>query len=341
MVKSVVIFLFYYFFSTILLAQSIAPVKVIKVNYGTISEIVEGHGIIKPLPQNDIRISSVSPIKILNIYVKPGDAIKKGQPVIKLQRDHSIDLAVQKAKINLSQAKIILDRMKKLYKAGVVAKVKLEAAQTNYALANSEYKLQQQSQKYAILNSAITSPINGVVSSINGIIGQVADPTMELVHIVNMKNPIASIGIESEDMNNVKVGQQAEVTIPNITNDKTFIGTVIKQNKEIDPSTQLIHIWIGIKNPSNKLQPGMFAEAKINIKTDRNALVLPRSAVLKDKGGSYIFIIKNNKAKKVYVKKGIENADYVEIIRGLTKGESVVYLGNYELKDGMQVEIQQ
>lgn len=341
MVRTIAMFFFYYFFSTILLAQSIAPVKVLKVKYGTISEIVEGHGIIKPLPQNDIRISSVSPIKILNIYVKPGDVVKKGQPVIKLQRDHSIDLAVQKAKINLSQAKIILNRMKKLFKAGVVAKVKLEAAQTNYDLANSEYKLQQQSQKYAILNSEITSPINGVVSSINGVIGQVADPTMELVHIVNMKNPIARIGIESEDMNNVKVGQQAEVTIPNITNDKTFKGTVIKQNKEIDPSTQLIHIWIGIKNPSNKLQPGMFAEAKINVKTDKNTLVLPRSAVLKDKGGSYIFIIKNNKAKKVYAKKGIENADYVEITRGLSKGESVVYLGNYELKDGMQVEIQQ
>lgn len=326
-------------FAALLQAQTIAPVKVLKVQLGSISAIVEGHGVIKPLPSNDIKISAVSPMKIESIFVKPGDAVKKGELIVKLQRDHSVDLAVQKAKINLNYADVTLKRAEKLFKSGVIAKVNLENAKTNYELAKSEYELQLQSQKYAVSNSEIRSPINGVVSSINGIIGQIADPVLDLVHIVNMDKTIAIVGIEAEDMNKVKVGQKAEITIPNATDGKVFNGEVIKQNKEIDPSTQLVYIWIKIINSTNLLQPGMFAEAKILVKTDKNIVSLPRSAVLLDNKGAYVFVIKDNTAKKIYVKTGIETENKVEILDGVNKDDIVVYLGNYELEDGMQVRI--
>jgi len=321
-------------------AQRVATVKVLNAQPSDISEKVEGHGIIKPLPSGDIKISAISPMKIEDILVKPGDFVRKGELVIKLQRNRSIDLAVKKSKINLGYAEINYNRAKMLYKNGVIAKAKLESARTNYKLAQSEYNLQLQSRDYAISNSEIRSTIAGVVSSINGVTGQIADPSLDLIHIVNMSRTIASIGIETEDMEKVKVGQKAVVTIPNVTDGNSFKGKVIKQNKEIDPSTQLVHIWIEIENASNKLQPGMFAEANIFVKTDSNVIVLPSSAVLADNKGEYIFMIKNNTAHKIYVKTGIKNSDKVEIITGVKKGDLIVYLGNYELEDGMQVMIQ-
>jgi len=327
-------------FPIILSAQTIAPVKVIKVAYGQISEIVEGHGIIKPFPKDDIRISALSPMRIDEILVKPGDEVKKGQLVIKLQRDHSIDLSVEKAKITLQQAEINLKRAEKLFKYGVIAKVKLENAQTEYNLAKANYNLQLQSQKYAIENSDIRSPINGIISSVNGVIGQVADPTQELVHIVNMNNTIASIGIETEDMDKVHVGQHAIVTLPNLSDGNTFDGKVIKQNREINPATQLIHIWIEIKNPKLTLQPGMFAEAKIFVRTENQTIIIPKSAVLIDKQKSYVFFIKDKMAHKKYIKTGITTSENIQVVEGLKEGDIVVYLGNYELEDGMQVEIQ-
>lgn len=326
-------------FTVIVKAQRTAPVKVLKAQPNSISKIVEGHGIIKPLPSNDIKISSVSPSRIEKIFVKPGDYVKKGEPVIELQRDHALDLAVQKARIKLEHSKLNYKRAEKLFKSGVIAKVNLENANTEFKLAKSEFNLQLETQQYAVSNSEIRSPINGVVSSINGVIGQIADPSLDLIHIINMSKTIASIGIETEDMEKVKVGQKAEVTIPNVTDGKSFNGKVIKQNKEIDPSTQLVHIWIEIENAADKLQPGMFAEANIFVKTDSNVIVLPSSAVLTDSKGKYVFIIKDDIAHKFYVKTGIKNYDKVEIISGVQKGDLVVYLGNYELEDGMQVTI--
>lgn len=321
-------------------SQVVAPVKVAPAGVQEISEMVEGHGSIQPYPQDDIRISPVSPMRIEAIPVKPGDPVKKGQLVVKLQRDQSIDVAVEKARVSLEQAKINLQRAKNLFENGVIPKVKYEQAQTEYNLAKADYEIQQRSLDYAKQNSEIRSPIDGYVSSVTGVVGQIADPSKEILRIVNIKKMIARIGIEIEDIGNIKPDQMADIIIPNLPDHGNFVGKVVKINKEIDPATQLVHIWIDLSNRDGILQPGMFAEALIQVKSVGSSVVVPRSAILKDKNGFYAFIVDKQTAKKVYVETGIQNDQAVQIRKGIQKGDQVVYLGNYELQDGMQVSIQ-
>jgi len=326
---------------SIAFAQTVAPVKVVAARVDAISKVIGAHGIIQPYPKDDVKISAVSPMRIETILVKPGDPIKKDQLVIKLQRDQSIDMAVEKTRIAMAQAKLNWQRAQKLFENGVIAKVKLEQAQTAYNLAKADYEIQQRSMEYAINNSEIRSPIRGLVSSVNGVVGQIADPSQVLVRIVNVQNIIANIGIEVEDIGKIKVGQYAEITIPNLPDGRIFKGQVIKQNKEIDPSTQLINIWIELDNRNGLLQPGMFCVAHVFVNTVANALVVPKSAVLQDEKGAYLFIIEGNKAHQVYIETGIVTGKKAQIIKGIQKGQPVVYLGNYELEDGMQVNIQE
>ncbi|NOX87591.1 MAG: efflux RND transporter periplasmic adaptor subunit [Calditrichaeota bacterium] len=316
-----------------------APVKVCAVRVAPIAEMVEGHGVIKPFPKNDVKLSAVSPLRVSTIYVKPGDRVKKGQRVIKLQRDQSQDMAVRKAKIAMEQASINLKRAQKLFDSGVIARVKLEQAQTEFNLAKADYELEKRSLQYAIENSILLSPIDGVVSSVNGVVGQVADPSQVLAHIINTRRIIASIGVETEDIEKIKTGQRAEITIPNLSDGKVFAGRVIKQNKEIDPETQLIHIWIELANPRRILQPGMFAVAHIFVNEEPKALIVPRSAVLGDYDGYYVYVVEKDTARKVAVKPGIITDNKAQILQGLRIGQTVVYLGNYELENGMKVMI--
>jgi len=322
------------------IAQVVAPVRVERVRIKPISERIEGHGIIQPYPQDDVKISPVSPIRINSILVKPGETIHKGQVVVRFQRDMAIDVAVKRAKIAFQQAKLNRDRAKILFENGVIPRVKYEQAQTEFKLAKADLEIKEQSLNYAISNSDVRSPIDGIVSSVNGAVGQIADPAQVVVRIVNIKKLIAIIGIETEDIEKIHGGEKANISIPNLHDPNVFKGRVIKLNKEIDPSTQLVHIWISVKNPRRLLQPGMFAVADIFVKTVRNALVVPVSAVLKDASGSYVFVAENKSAHKVYVKTGIQSDHYVQIIKGVKKGQQVVYLGNYELKDGMRVAVQ-
>lgn len=333
------IFLFVLLTNTLPAQTVIATVQTTQAVYGPIAEVVEGHGIIQPFPDYDAKISALLPLRIDSILVKPGDRVRKGQPVVKLQRDFSPEMAVQKAKINLQQAKVNLDRAKTLFKNGVISRVKLEQAQTEYKLAKADYELQKRSLQYAIENSILRSPIDGVVSSVNGVVGQVADPTQILAHIVNTKHLMASIGIETEDMEKIEVGQPAELLIPNLADRNIVHGHIIKQNKEIDPETQLVHLWIKIDNKEQILQPGMFAVARIFIKKIPKALIIPRSAMLRDSLGYYVFTVEKNTAHKVHITPGIITDHKVQVLEGLKPGALVVFLGNYELEDGMKVKV--
>jgi RND family efflux transporter MFP subunit len=322
-------------------SQTVAPVKTIAAPIKPIAEIVTAHGIVEPNPAGDIKISAVSPMRIEKILVNPGDPVKPGQRLVVLQRDPGLEIAVEKAKINLQQAKVNLDRAKKLYENGVYPKVNYEQAQTEYKLAEADYDLQSRTLDFATKNSEMRSPIGGIVSSVDGKVGQIADPSLVIARIVNTRQMLAAVGLEIEDIAQVKVGQNAQVDIPNLPEARPFPGVVRRFNKEIDPSTQLVRVWIEIDNPEGSLQPGMFAVANITVKTDSTAIVVPRLAVLKDDKGFYLFAIENKTARKIYVDTGIQTDQETQIIKGIRAGQEIVYAGNYELEDGMAVRMMQ
>ncbi len=319
--------------------QTLAPVKILSVETGPIEQTVQGYGTIEPLPEKNIAVTADSPMRILDILVKPGEQVSKGQMVVKLQRDHSLDVAVSKAHISLQKDSIDYHRAITLYDSGVIPKVKLENARNSYQLSKADYELQRKQLDYALQNSELRSPIQGVVTSVSGAVGQIADPANPILRIVNLYRMIAIIGIEIEDIGKIREGQPARITIPNLPDSPPFHGIVSKLNREIDPATQLINIWVEINNPDSLLQPGMFAEARIVVDQAKHALVVPRTAVLKDSAGPYLYIVSDSIAQKIQVRTGIENDSLVQILHGLKKGEQVVYQGNYELEDSMKVRI--
>ena len=76
-------------------------------------------------------------------------------------------------------------------------------------------------------------------------------------------------------------------------------------------------------------------------RTEKNALAVPRSAVLPNESREFeIFTVANNHAIRHTVKIGAENPNEIQVIANdLHEGDPVVILGNHELEDGMAVEI--
>lgn len=318
-------------------AQVSAPVKVTPATQETISETVSGYGTLSPYPGSDVTISATSPMRVDSILVQPGDVVHKGDLVVKLERNHSVDVEVEKARIKRQQAEVSLARNKRLFKGGAISRVKLEEAQTNYNLAKSEYQMQAKALNYAKQNSELRSSIDGYVSRINTVIGQIADPAKVLVRIVNLKKMVAKVGVEVEDISKVKPEQHAQLELPNLSDSAVYHGTVDKVNREIDPETQLTYLWIALDNPGDTLQPGTFVNANIIVQTDSNAIVIPSSAMLTDSSGAYIFVVQDSTAHKTYIEPGITTPSKVEVLNGVRSDSKVVIEGNYELEDGMKV----
>ena len=76
-------------------------------------------------------------------------------------------------------------------------------------------------------------------------------------------------------------------------------------------------------------------------RSERDALVVPRPAVLPNESREFeVFTVANNRAKKHTVKIGVGNPKEIQVIADdLHEGDPVVTVGNYELEDGMAVEV--
>ena len=67
------------------------------------------------------------------------------------------------------------------------------------------------------------------------------------------------------------------------------------------------------------------------------ATVVPRESIVEDETGISVFLVKNNIAKKISVRRGLESKGLIEVIGDLEEGDSVVVFGKENLKDGVKV----
>jgi membrane fusion protein (multidrug efflux system) len=106
----------------------------------------------------------------------------------------------------------------------------------------------------------------------------------------------------------------------------------------VDPQTNLLSVRIVVANPNGMLKAGEFATARIVVRMDPRAVVVPKQAVVTQEQKQVVFTVKDGVAHRREVATGVEEGDLVEITRGLSAGEKVIRLGQYELSDGAKVK---
>jgi hypothetical protein len=102
----------------------------------------------------------------------------------------------------------------------------------------------------------------------------------------------------------------------------------------VNPQTQFVDVLVDV--PDNRLMLGVRVRAEIQLNTQAE-WVVPRSAVLRDQQGAYIFQVQDGKAHRIEVQTGLERSGKVAVHGRFSPKAPVVSLGNYELQDGMAV----
>ena len=99
-----------------------------------------------------------------------------------------------------------------------------------------------------------------------------------------------------------------------------------------------MRVEIHLANAKRTLRPGMTAEATLELRTIENALTVPVSA-LRSQGDRYgVFVLEGGVAKQREVETGLESAEWIQIVEGLSPDENVVVATAAPLTDGMRAE---
>lgn len=180
----------------------------------------------------------------------------------------------------------------------------------------------------------VEAPISGHIGSITADRGMTVTVTTPLAQLVNMNTVEAVVKLIEEDVNRVKTGMAAEITVETFPG-TVFRGTVYKKSAVLDQASRTQEARIRIHNPGLALKHGMFANASIIIGRVKSAVAVPVDAVRFDeKGNPFVYRVLEHKAALTRIKTGITVEHYTEVRSGLKEGDVVITLGHENAGDG-------
>lgn len=184
--------------------------------------------------------------------------------------------------------------------------------------------------------TSIRTPIGGIVSKRFTEPGQMANPGAPLMDIVDLSSVYFEAGVSEIDLHNVRVGQQAQVSVDAIPGRK-FVGTVEKIYPAAEPASRQFTVRIRIANPGEELRPGMFARGTIRVAKHDNVVIIPKDALISNGDGLSVYAVVDSKAIYRKVQTGFQTRTDAEAVSGVRSGDELVVVGQDKLSDGVKV----
>jgi len=207
-----------------------------------------------------------------------------------------------------------------------------------YLLATIRTKKAQALEKikgYSIKDKKILAPISGYITQDYISFGNIINPSVTLAKIVSNKNKYISLSIPNSYRNLINLGEKISY---NYTKSK-YTGVINKVIPFTNPLNDTFKAISYMKNGVN-IYEGTVCDVVVSLKP-KNVLTINRDALLSKDDKKVVYIEKNGEVKEKTVTIGISTDKYIEIKSGLSIGENVVVLGNYELEDGMKVRLKE
>ena len=290
-------------------------------------------------------------------YIKKGQTLFVIDPLVYRARVDKAKAQLNKDRALAQKAERDLKRIRPLYAQNAASQLDLDNATAAYesATANvlmSEADLMQAAT--ALGYTTVQSPITGYISASNADIGTLVGPGGKSLLATIVKSDTVRVDFSMTGMDylrskerNVNLGQKDStrrwnpyitVTLPDNSR-YPLRGLVDFADPQVDPETGTFSVRAEMPNPDHILLPGQFTKVKLLLDVRENAVVVPSKAIVIEKGGAYIFVVRpDSVVEKRFIETGPELDNKTVVERGLLSGERIVVEGYHKLNHGMRVE---
>ncbi len=287
-------------------------------------------------------ISAAAPNRIKNIFVDEGMRVAKGQKLVVMDDVNTVayQTQVDNAKANLHNVQINYDRALELFKIGGGTKQQVDQMETQLINAKNSLAAAERTLRNAQENTVLTAPISGVVTARNYDPGDMTGnlPVLTIARVQPVK---IVINVTESELSSVHKGMPADVTFDTY-GDENFKGTVTMVAPTVDPASRTFGVEITSPNSDDRILPGMFGRATLNLGT-KTRVVVPDKAVVKQQGSGdhYVYVYNPSDATVSFnkVELGRRLGDEYELVSGVEPGSQVVVSGQNRLANGRKVTL--
>jgi membrane fusion protein, multidrug efflux system len=321
-----------------------SPVETVPVRKQTLEEVIGGSGTVEQL--NAILLTAQINARVLEVPVKIGDIVKKGDLLVRLddrviratldsnqQLVAANDVKIKDLTSQLSRYTALLKQ--KMGTQLDVEKSEMALAEAREALAKATLLLRQ--AEIELEHVEIRSTIDGIVLEQLIYPDEFTRPDQPVMKLGVINTVLMGAKVTEEKIHSVQVGLSAEITFPAFPAE-TFQGKVFKIDPNTDPVTRTFTSYIEINNPGFRLKPGLSGFARIH-RTAKDVLAVPSVAVINPSGDqASVFVVNGDgRAELRKVRLGVVVNAMTEVTGGLKEGEKVVTVGQLYLNENDKI----
>ncbi|MEY3687578.1 MAG: hypothetical protein RLZ76_18 [Bacteroidota bacterium] len=269
--------------------------------------------------------------QVKQIYVKQGDVVKKGQLLMKLE-DGIVQQNIKQVESQLAFAKNIFSRQENLWKEGIGTEVQFLSAKNNVESLEKQLGL----VKEQLSTTLVTAEVSGVIETVGIKVGEtfVGNP-MATIIIVNPGNLKAVVDVPENYISKVKRGMQAIITIPDLN--ESFNSQISVVSETINITSRSFVAESKLPSKSN-IKPNQVALIKLLDHQAKDAIVVPVETVQTDEKGKYVYVMVEEKGKKIARKRSINIGEFydelIEVKSGLAVNDQLITKGFQGLYEG-------
>ena len=317
------------------------PVYVREIQKGSISRLINTTGTALATYNVELNSEMSGLYKLANNPrtgkpFKLGDAVKKGQVIIRLEdKAYENNIAIDSKKLNLEIIEQEQSKQKSLLEMGGVTE--LDIRNTEVRLINSRHDLEN--ANINLEKMEIKAPFDGVIVSLPHYTpGVRVDQGKPMVGLMDYAHMFMEVNLAESTMEYIQQNQPVLITQYTLPND-TLKGVISELSPAISNETRTFRGKVLIDNPDLKLRPGMFVKADVVVDRAESVIIIPKNVIQSNRNTKFVYVVERGTAVTRNIKTGIEDEDNAQVIEGLAENDNLIIRGFETLRPNSRVKV--
>ena len=298
--------------------------------------------------------------QIVKLFFEQGDRVKAGQVMAEIEdvlfkaRRDEARANVERAKANLEFQKVNIERVSRLHQRGTSPDIEFVGAQRDYEAAKAQVAADEASLAFMdkmLVDTKVVAPIEGVVLERNVNVGDFvaaeggrgAMSNAQLGSIADMQLLRVEVDVSELDISRLRKDMPCTI-IPDAYKDRRYNGRVMWIDPGANYSKATVQVKVRIENPDDFLRvEGVAQVAFLSARPDEDderstGLWIPRTACRLDASGKSgtVFVADDGRLRETTIEIGNQTAEQVQVVSGLSAGQSVAAGDLETLKNGQR-----
>ncbi len=270
---------------------------------------------------------------VARILVEEGTPVRQGQPLAVLDAEEWA-LQARQTRARAQAAEDALERGIALQAQGLLADQEVESLRSNAEVASADAALAE----LRVQNATIVAPLAGVVTHRYIETGQLVGTNTAAFAVADVSRLEADVGIPEREAARVRVGQPVRISGEGMAGNVT--GRVARIRPVVDPGSGTVQVTVEADPAQDsQLRAGQFVNLDIVTEVLEGRLALPRTALVLDGPVPRAFRVVDGRAEELTVTMGPSHGERVEILDGIEAGDTVVVVGQHNLRQGIPVSV--